>query len=127
MKFSTESSCRQQQKQSFLEVHFSKLKMCLCSGGGAEQGLMIAAFIRNLARDNENKVFSALDHLNDMRLSETDHHIGQFHFTEHVLICGNRDEQQRLRVTSAKPPSISHSLMTKTDHMNLLDSMNTQS
>lgn len=74
--------------------------MCLCSGGGAEQGLMIAAYFRILARDNENKVFSALDHLNDMRLSETDHHIEQFNFTEHVLICGNRDERWRLRVTA---------------------------
>lgn len=48
--------------------------------------------MRNLTQVNENKVFPAPDHLDDTRLSETDDHIGLFHFTEHVLICGSRDE-----------------------------------
>lgn len=66
--------------------------MCLCLGGGAEQQQWISAFIRNLTQDNENKMFSVLDHFDDMRLSETDDHSGLFHFTEHILICGSRDE-----------------------------------
>lgn len=52
----------------------------------------MAAFIRNLSQDNENKMFSAPDNLDGIRLSETDDHTGRFHFTEHVLICGSRGE-----------------------------------
>ncbi len=53
----------------------------------------MAAFIRNLTQDNENKVFPAQDPSDDARECQKENHdVGLFHFTEHVLICGSRDE-----------------------------------
>lgn len=77
------------------KVSFHLNSRCVCVAEVELQELMIA-FIRNFTQGNENSVFSAPNHFDHIRLSVRDHHvflsISMFHYTEHALICGSRDE-----------------------------------